>query len=331
MLTEFALAVPATDANPGTSDTPGAGNSSNAGPSRRRRRHPLAAITPYLYLVPGLAGLAVWTYRPLVQTFQYSFDSWNLLPTTPRVNVGWHNYHRVLTLPQLGQAVRTTGLYLGAVLVIGVVLPVIIGSLAGGVGARARSTYQALIFVPVLVAPAVTAAVWEFLLAPHVGAVNRLATGLGFGSTNWLTQPNPARLSIMMMAGWKILGVSVLIVAAGLAAIDPKYYEAATIDGASRWQAFRRLTLPLLSPTILFMVITSVLLSSQIIFPLISTTTLGGPSGATTDIYYLLYTYGFTSFDVGTASAAAVLFFLAFGIVAVVCVRLLDRWSFHDN
>lgn len=289
------------------------------------------ALSPYLYLVPALAGLAVWIYRPLVQTAQYSFERWDLLPTSTPVGVGWHNYERVIQLPQLTQALSTTGWYLGTLLVFGVALPVVIATVAQSVGNRPRLAYQAMIFVPALLAPVVTAAVWEFLLAPNGGVVNQLASGLGFGATNWLTEPAPARFAIMMMSGWKVLGVSVLIVAAGLAAIDPYYYEAARVDGASRWQAFRRLTLPLLSPTILFLVITSLLLSSQIIFPLISSTTQGGPAGATTDIYYLLYTFGFTSFDVGTASAAAVLFFLAFGVIALICVRLLDRWSFHDN
>lgn len=304
-----------------------------AAPTRSRRtlRDRRSALTPYLYLIPGLAGVAVWIYRPLVQTVRYSFDSWDLLPTTPRKNVGWANYRRVVALPQLDGALRTTGLYLAALLIFGVLLPVIIASLCHGIGGRAQLGYQAMIFVPALVAPTVTAAIWEFLLAPHGGVVNHLASGLGFGATNWLTEPSPARLSIMMMTGWKVLGVSVLIAAAGIAGIDPQYHEAARVDGASRWQAYRRLTLPLLSPTILFLVITSVLLSAQVVFPLVSSTTMGGPAGATTDIYYLLYTYGFTSFDVGTASAAAVLFFLAFGIVAVVCIRLLDRWSFHDH
>jgi multiple sugar transport system permease protein len=123
----------------------------------------------------------------------------------------------------------------------------------------------------------------------------------------------------------------VLIVTAGLAAISPEYHEAATVDGASRWQLFRRITLPLLSPTLLFMVITSVLLSSQIIFPLLTSLTQGGPSNATTDIYYLLYTFGFSSFNVGLASATAVLFFIVFGIIAVILVQLLERFSIYDS
>jgi multiple sugar transport system permease protein len=301
-----------------------------------RTRRPLArrlldAVPPYLYLLPLLIGLAIWIYRPLVQTAVYSFDSWNLLPTSSPVFVGWKNYLHVLTLPQLGPALATTGLYLGGMIVAGVLLPVIVGTVVNSVGPRARLTYRALIFVPVLLAPVVVAAIFGFLLAPHDGLITQAVALVTTPPANWFTDPSAARWSIVMMSAWKVLGVSVLIVGAGIAGVDPVYHEAAQIDGASRGQVFRRLTLPLLSPTILFLAITAVLLSSQAIFPLINSTTLGGPAGASTDIYYLLYTYGFTSFDVGTASAAAVLFFLAFGVIAVVCIRLLDRWSFHDN
>jgi multiple sugar transport system permease protein len=310
--------------------------STRALPATRVARRPvgrrlLGALPPYLYLLPLFVGLAIWIYRPLVQTAVFSFDSWNLLPTSSPVFVGWKNYLHVLTLPQLGPALATTGLYLGGMIVAGVLLPVIVGTVVNSVGPRARLTYRALIFVPVLLAPVVVAAIFGFLLAPQDGLITQAVALFTTPPANWFTDPDAARWSIVMMSAWKVLGVSVLIVGAGIAGVDPVYHEAAQIDGASRGQAFRRLTLPLLSPTILFLAITAVLLSSQAIFPLINSTTLGGPAGASTDIYYLLYTYGFTSFDVGTASAAAVLFFLAFGVIAVVCIRLLDRWSFHDN
>jgi multiple sugar transport system permease protein len=291
----------------------------------------LRAVPPYLYLLPAVIGLAIWIYRPLAQTVVYSFDSWNLLPTSEPQFVGFKNYLHVLTLPQLGQALGTTGMYLAGMIIAGVVLPVIIGTVVNGVSSKSQVAYRALIFVPVLVAPVVVAAIFGFLLAPHDGLITQLVGLFGAAPSNWFTDPTAARWSIIMMSAWKVLGVSVLIVGAGIAGIDPQYDEAARIDGATRRQSFFRLTLPLLSPTVLFLAITAVLLSSQVIFPLISSTTMGGPAGASTDIYYLLYTYGFTSFDVGTASAAAVLFFIVFGIIAVFCVRLLDRWSFHDN
>ena len=286
---------------------------------------------PYLYLVPALAFIGVWVYRPLVQTAEYSFYSWNLLPSSPKLNVGWKNYVQLFHLHALWQAVGTTGFFLAGLLCFGVVLPVLIGVVTENVAPRSRTAYRALIFLPVLVSPVVTAVVWEFLLAPSGGFIDTILGHLGLAQTNWLQQTNTAKYAVVAITGWKQLGISVLIVTAGLAAISSEYYEAAAIDGANRFQIFRKLTLPLLSPTLLFMFITAVLLSSQVIFPILNVLTQGGPAGSTTDIYYFLYSYGFTSFNVGLASAAAVCFFVVFGIVALVCVRLLEKFSFYDN
>jgi multiple sugar transport system permease protein len=302
---------------------------SSPGPALRARV--LARAEPYLYLAPALAGLLVWVYRPLVETFDYSFYNWNLLPTTPKVGVGWHNYSQLFHLPALWQAVGTTGIFMAGLVLFGVLLPLLIGALTQHISPKSRTVYRALIFLPVLVSPVVTATVWEFLLAPAGGFVDTVLGWFGLAQTNWLQQPNTAKYAVVAISGWKILGVSVLIVTAGLAAISGEYYEAAAIDGANRRQVFRRVTLPLLSPTLLFMFIMALLLSSQTVFPILNVLTQGGPEGATTDIYYFLYQYGFTSFNIGLASAAAVCFFLVFGIVALACVRLLDRFSFYDN
>jgi multiple sugar transport system permease protein len=295
------------------------------------RRRLLGGLAPYLYLVPALAGLVLWIYRPLVQTFDYSFYSWDLLPTSPQVPVGWHNYVQLFHLPALWQALGTTGLYMAALIIFGVGLPLLIGVMAQNVAPRSRGVYRALIFLPVLISPVVASTLWEFLLAPSGGLVDTVLGWLGLAQPNWLQQPDTAKYAIAAISGWKLLGVSVLVLTAGLAAISPEYSEAAAIDGASRFQVFRRITLPLLSPTLMFMFITAVLFSSQVVFPLINVLTQGGPEGGTTDIYYFLYQYGFSSFNVGLASAAAVCFFLAFGALAVVCAWLLDRFSFYDN
>jgi multiple sugar transport system permease protein len=296
-----------------------------------RTKRIVGVAEPYLYVLPALAGLGLWIYRPLIETFQYSFSNWNLLPTTPKHGVGWSNYAQLVHLPALWQAVATSGFFLLGLLVFGLALPLLVGVAAQHLSPRSSMTYRALIFLPVLVSPVVTATVWEFLLSPIGGFVDTVLSHLGLAQTNWLQQPNTAKFAVVAISGWKVLGVSVLIVTAGLAAISTDYFEAAAIDGASRLHIFRRITLPLLSPTLLFMFITVVLLSSQIIFPIINALTQGGPQGTTTDIYYFLYKYGFGSFDVGLASAAAICFFLVFGGIAVVCVRLLDRFSFHDN
>jgi multiple sugar transport system permease protein len=283
-------------------------------------------------VLPALAGLAVWVYWPLIQTVRLSFTQWNLLPTTAPRPVGLANYGQVLRLPQLYQALATTGWYMLGLLAFGVALPLVIGAVAHGLPRRAQAFYRGVLFLPVLISPIAAATLWSFLLAPNGGAVNDLLGQASVPGRNWLYDPGTAQASLIVIAGWKILGASVLIVMAGLAAIGPEYREAASLDGAGPLRGFAEITVPLLSPTLLFLVASAVLLAEgQIMFPLIDALTSGGPARATTDIYYLLYSFGFSSFDVGLASAAAVLFFTAFAAVAVPCLNLLDRLSRYQG
>ncbi|MBV9660539.1 MAG: sugar ABC transporter permease [Acidimicrobiales bacterium] len=300
---------------------------------RAGRRHRLTAVaTPYMYLAPALICFALWVYWPLAQTFRLSFVRWNLLPTTPSVGVGLANYRHVLRLPQLQQAAETTGLYMVGLLALGVVLPALIAVVTQGLGSRAQAFYRSVLFLPVLISPVVAATLWSFLFAPNGGAVNSILGNVGVSPRNWLFDPTTAPLSLIVIAGWKVLGASILIVSAGLVNIGPEYYEAAALDGAGRLRRFTEITVPLLSPTLLFLLTTAVLVAEgQIMFPLIDTLTSGGPSRATTDIYYLLYSLGFTSFDVGLASAAAVVFFVAFAATAVPCLGLLERFSRYQD
>lgn len=290
-------------------------------------RRLLRAAPPYLYLAPALVLLVVWTYRPLVQTAQLSFYSWNLLPTTPMTPVGTGNYERLLDLPELGDSVWRTVWVIVGLLPFSVVVPVLAGLLTRHVHGRMRTVYQALVFAPMLVAPVASAAVWQWLLAPRAGAVNRV---LG-STTNWLQESGPAQFVVIVVTGWHVLGFAVLIVSAGLSGISGDYGEAASLDGATRWQTTRWITLPLLSPTLVFLCLMTVLLSAQWTFPLIETLTQGGPADATTNIYYLLWDLGFRSYDAGLSAAAGMLLFVAFALVAAGLVWLSDRLTFHDN
>ena len=128
-----------------------------------------------------------------------------------------------------------------------------------------------------------------------------------------------------------MLGFGVLVVAAGFAGISPDYAQAASLDGASERTITRRITLPLLSPTIVFIALMTILLSAQWTYPAIDLLTQGGPTNSTTNIYYLLYQFGFQSFDAGVSSAAGVIFFIAFGAIAMIVLELQDRLSFYDN
>lgn len=300
--------------------------------NRPAARRVMTAVTPYLYVLPALASLGLWVYWPLIQTFRLSLVQWNLLPAAPQVGVGLANYREILHLPQLYQALGTTGWYMLGLLGFGVLLPLLIGVAAHGLPRRTQSFYRSILFLPVLVSPIAAAVLWSFLMVPNGGAVNNLLGLAGVGPRNWLFDPSTAPGSLVAIAGWKILGAAVLIVMAGLAAIGPEYHEAASLDGAGPVRRFTEITVPLLFPTLLFLFASAVLLAEgQIMFPVIDALTQGGPAGGTTDVYYLLYSFGFSSFDVGLASAAAVLFFLAFAIVTIPGLALLDRLSRYQG
>ncbi|GAA3790637.1 MULTISPECIES: carbohydrate ABC transporter permease [Amycolatopsis] len=290
-------------------------------------RRVLRAAPPYLYLAPALALLVIWTYRPLVQTAQLSFFSWNLLPTQPMVPVGLANYERLIDLPELGQAVLRTLVVIAGLLPFTVVVPVVAALLTRRIQGRARVVYQALVFAPMLVAPVASAAVWQWMLDPGAGAVNRvLGTDL-----NWLHETGSAQLAVIGITGWHLLGFAVLVVTAGLAGINSDYSDAAQLDGATRGQVTRWITLPLLSPTLVFLTLMTVLLSAQWTFPLIDTLTQGGPADATTNVYYLLWDYSFHSYDAGLGAAAGMLLFIGFGVIAAGLVWLSERLTFHDD
>lgn len=284
-------------------------------------------VVPYLYLTPALILLVVWTYRPLVQAVQLSTVSWNLLPASPMKSVGADNYEQLFELPALGDAVWLTVVLIIGLLPFTVVVPVVIGFAMRGVSVRSSRIYQGLIFAPFLVAPVAGAAVWRWLLDPSGGIVNRV---LGTDH-NWIYDKNTAQLAIIVITGWHLIGFAVLAVAAGLAGISSDYDETAQLDGATRLQIGWRITLPLLSPTLVFLTLMTILLSAQWSFPLIDTLTQGGPAGATTNIYYLLWDYGFHSFNAGLSAAAGIVLFLGFGVVAGLLVWLSERITFHDN
>ncbi|QBS45033.1 carbohydrate ABC transporter permease [Nocardia sp. CS682] len=298
-------------------------------PPRRLARFRRAGrfVVPYLYLAPALSLLVVWTYRPLVQAFELSAYSWNLLPTSPMKPVGTANYERLMELPAFWNSLGRTGALIVGMLPFTVLLPVLIALASQRVQGRARTIYQAFIFVPFLVAPVAAAAVWRWLLHPGSGFVDQL---LG-SERNWVYDVSTAHLVIIGITGWQLLGFSVLVVWAGLAGISGDYDEAARVDGASPAQIRRWITLPLLSPTVMFLVLTSVLLSPILTFPLIDSMTQGGPAQATTNIYYLLWDYAFHSFDAGLSAAAGVLLFAGFGVIAGILVWISEKVAFHDD
>jgi multiple sugar transport system permease protein len=288
-------------------------------------------LVPYLYLLPAVVLLVVWIYKPLVENFGLSVYDWNMIPTSPKTPVGADNYSQVMSLPELHQALRNTIVYILAFLLFSMVVPVVVGLVCRRVTGRWRTFYQALIFVPFLVTPVASSAIWRWLFNPDGGVIPQASSALGYDMGNVFRDPTLAIIGVIVTVGWQLLGFGVLVVSAGLAGINTDYSAAAALDGAKQSTITRRIILPLLSPTLVFLGLMTILLGAQWAYPVLDILTQGGPNGATNNIYYLLYQFAFQNFDAGLSAAAGTLFFVGFALVAVVFVWLSNRLSFYDN
>jgi multiple sugar transport system permease protein len=245
--------------------------------------------------------------------------------------VGLLNYERLIRLPDMKAALWNTGIYLIGLLPLTVILPVAIAILTNELSGRWRDLYRALIFVPLIIAPVAAAAVWRWMLNVDFGIVNMALRGMGLSAVDFLKDGDTAIWTIIWITGWKLIGFSTLVISASLSNINPALIEAARMDGGTEWQITRRIRLPLLSPTIFLLVLLTILLGAQWSFAYIHVLTQGGPLGSTSNVYYLLWQFGFGSLAAGWASAAGMLLFVGFGVVAAGLIWLMNRASFHDN
>lgn len=291
----------------------------------------LSTIEPWLYLAPALIILATWVYVPLLQAFELSFYEWNMLPRSQPRYVGLANYQNLVTLPDMQRAVLNTILYTFGLLPLSVGVPLAIAIITADLRGPMRNIYRAIIFVPMIVAPIVAAIVWRWLLNEDHGLVNAWLQGLGFDTIGFLRDPQVALWTLVWITGWKLIGFSTLLFAAADSAISPAYYEAARMDGANRWQILRDIRLPLLSPTILLLTMMTILFGAQWSFVYINALTGGGPLGSTTNVYYLMWEYGFMTMSAGWSTAAGVLVFSVFGLVSLICLTAMKRLAVYDE
>lgn len=285
-------------------------------------RRPLGgAVLPWVHLSPALAAVVLWVYLPLAATFVLSVMRWNLTGRE-RPFVGVDNYVNLVQDPAFARACWNTLLYALGVLPFSLVLPLAVAIGVWKRAGRARGLYRALLFAPVVLPPVVGAVMWQWLLNPLLGVVNVALGQVGLGPYAFLSSSRLALWSVVVVTGWKVFGLGFIIFSAALAGLERNPLEAARLDGATEWELTRFLVLPLLAPTILLMAFLTVTLGAQWAFSAVHTLTQGGPAGATDNVYYLLYRYGFGYFDTGTASALGVLVFVGFGLLAVVQLRL---------
>lgn len=280
------------------------------------------ALTYALFLGPSLVGLLVFLLGPVVASLALSFTSWDLL--RPPEFAGLRNFRRLLQDTEFWAALRHTLAFLGGyiplVMSFGLLVAVALNSRI-----PARNAFRAVYFLPVVTSWVAVALIWKWLLNPAYGLVNTLLAQVGIQGPAWLFDPAWAMPAVILTSVWKDTGFVMVILLAGLQGIPQEYYEAAGIDGASRLQQLRHITLPLLSPALFFALSISLINSFQV-FDQVYVMTGGGPAGATTVLVERIVKNAFSFSRMGYASAMSwVLFVFIFG-TTLVFSRLQRRW-----
>lgn len=287
-------------------------------------RRALPLFRPYLYLAPLFAVLAVFVYWPLVQTAYLSLYEWNMVSPV-KTFVGGRNYAELFSGRDFRTALWNTVQYMGWMLLGKGLLPLAAAWAVAEVAGRWHKVYRGVMFVPAVVSMAVASLLWLWILNPIGGVLNGVLRSFGLEGPMWLSDPGWVIASLSAVAIWKGFGLSFILYLAALLNIPPEYVEAAKVDGAGRLQIFRRITWPLLMPTTVFVALTAVLEAAQDVFVPIQILTQGGPNQASTNVVYLIWEQGFQFFRTGMASAASVVVFAVFLILAVWQIRVIDR------
>lgn len=273
-------------------------------------------------LSPNLLGFLVFILGPVIASFCLSFTKWDLL--TQIEWIGLRNYQKLFSDQVFWRALWNTVYYTIGTVPVGIAISLFL-AIALNQRIRGIKLFRAVYFLPVISSTVAVAVVWQWLYNPEFGLINYLLYLVGIEGPKWLTSITWAMPAVIIMSIWKNLGFNMLLFLAGLQGIPEVYYEAARIDGANWWQQFVKITLPLLSPTTLFVTVMSLINSFQV-FDQVYIMTAGGPARSTSVLVHYLYQNAFEYFRMGEASAIAyILFFLVF-VITVIQLKRSKSW-----
>jgi multiple sugar transport system permease protein len=303
---------------------------STAHPPPSKRRLSLAqreAVSFYLCISPWLLGLALFVIGPVAASLYYGFTRWDLLSDPEWV--GLRNYARMLDDARLAQSLRVTLhytlLYVPAELIGGLFLAMLMNQRH----VRGLRAVRTIYYLPSVLSGVAFVVVWMWLFNPSAGLINNFLAKIGIDGPRWLVDPDTALYALWIMSLWG-LGRSAIIFLAGLKQVPQELYEAASIDGAGAWRAFRNVTLPLITPTIYFNLILSIIATFQT-FTSAFVATNGGPLDST--LFYVLYLYrqAFQLFNMGYASALAWVLFVIILALTLLVVRSGRWWVYYEG
>jgi sn-glycerol 3-phosphate transport system permease protein len=279
-------------------------------------------IHAWLLLLPALVLLMAFTHWPAVATF---IDSLYATPhgSHPPPFVGTDNYDGLLSDPVFWQALSNNVVYAAATIPVSVILALLM-ALAVNQALPGRALLRMAYFLPTMLPMIAVANIWLFFYTPDYGLFDRVVGMFGGGRHNWLGDADTALPAMMLVAVWKEAGFFMIFYLAALQTMPTDLKEAAALEGSSWWNYFRRVTLPLLMPTTLFVLVNAVINAFRVIDHVV-VMTRGGPDNATTLLLFYVYETGFRFWDTGSAAAATVVLLAILGVLAALQFGVLGR------
>lgn len=301
----------------------------------RRKKQGKGLLIASPFLLPSLIGLLIFSLLPLIISGLISLTDWNGLDrlTDPDFLqdhfVGLANYKNILTTQEfwntLGNTMEYIVLYIPLMLAASLLVAYLLSRPHRGIGA-----FRVIYYIPVLTSWVAASLIWKSVLAPQYGAMNGILEWFGIQGPGWLLDEAWAMPAIVLVSVWKDMGFFGLILLSGIVGINKTYYEAAEIDGAGGWTKFTRITLPLLTPSIFYVVIVAMINGFQL-FPQVMIMTGGGPNGATQVMVERIYQYGFRYYRMGYAAAFSWILFVIIMVFTAIQMKGQERWVHYDS
>ncbi|WPS87724.1 sugar ABC transporter permease [Brevibacillus halotolerans] len=283
----------------------------------------LEHVRPYAYITPALLFFTLFFLFPIGYMIYLSFHDWSLLNLGEIEWVGFANFRELFYEPDFHLVFLNTIVFIIGTVSISILLAFFLALWLNRT-AKIYGIMQAAVFSPHIISLVSVSMLWMWLMDPQYGLLNALLEFIGLPAYTWLSDTKSALISLILVSVWKGVGYNTLVFIAGLQSIPKDLYEAASLDQASKWKTLRKITLPMLSPTLFFLTVINIISSFQV-FDTIYIMTQGGPVNSTNMLVFYIYEQGMDFYNGGIASAASVLLLGLIGVVTLLHFLFMEK------
>ena len=287
-------------------------------------KHLFRRIRPYLMIAPAVFGIVVFTVIPAIQMVVWSFYDINQLNPAKTRFIGFGNYTRIFQSADFTRALVNTGVYTFWTVVVIMALAILLAVWLGTKRDKLSKFTQAAIFLPYIVSMVSIGLIFLQLMSPNYGLFNTILDAVGLPKSQWTQSSKTAMMSVILVAVWKAIGYYTIIIGGALQAVPTELYEAAALDNSGKVRTLLKITIPIISPQLFFVLIIMTIGSFKV-FETIQIMTGGGPNNATSSLVYYIYMQVFSKYDIGRAAAGGVVLLIIVGVLTFVYFRLLSR------